>query len=210
MKKFLMILTVVSIACAGADSAAEKTEDGWVTLFDGKSLDGWKANENLGSWEIAVGAIVCQGQRSHLFYMGDQTPLKNFHLKVDVLTKPGSNAGIYFHTRFQESGWPKHGYEAQVNNTGGDPQKTGSLYSVKSVTEAPAKDDTWFTQEIIVEGTRIQIKVDGKTLVDFTEEPDRKAGADFTRILSEGTIAFQAHDPNSRVYFKNIRLKKLP
>ena len=68
------------------------------------------------------------------------------------------------------------------------------------------------SEEIIVEGKRIRIKVNGETVVDFTEEPDRKPGQGFTRILDKdgGTFAFQAHDPKSEVHFRNIRAKKLP
>ncbi|QDU93312.1 3-keto-disaccharide hydrolase [Lignipirellula cremea] len=200
----LLAVLVLTVAARAAE-----TEKGFTQLFDGKTFTGWKANEAADSWKIEDGALVCEGPRSHLFYTGDLAPFKNFELKVDVMTTPGSNAGIYFHSQYQESGWPKHGYEAQVNNTHGDPKKTGSLYAVMNVMEAPAKDNEWFTEEIIVQGKRIIIKVNGKTLVDFTEEADRKPGSDFTRILSEGTFALQAHDPKSKVLFKNIRVKKL-
>jgi hypothetical protein len=206
-----MSLAIVAIA-APAFAEDDAQEEGFVSLWDGKSLDGWKINENADSWKIVDGALVCRGPRSHIFYVGDQAPFKNFHFKADVMTKPGANAGIYFHTKYQDSGWPKFGYEAQVNATQGDPKKTGSLYAVKDVFEANHKDNEWYTEEIVVEGKRIQIIVNGKTVVDFTEEPDRKAGTDFTRILDAdgGTFAFQAHDPESEVHFKNVRVKKLP
>ncbi|MCR9117961.1 MAG: DUF1080 domain-containing protein, partial [bacterium] len=166
--------------------------------------------ENPGTWTIKDGAYVCKGDRSHLFYVGDDKPLKNFELKADVMTKPGSNAGIYFHTKLQESGWPKFGYEAQVNNTHKDPKKTASLYGVKNVSEAPAKDNEWFTMHIKVVGRHITIAVDGKTQVDFTEPEGQKAFSDsFERRLGSGTIALQGHDPKSEVHFKNIRIKRL-
>ena len=126
------------------------------------------------------------------------------------MTRPMANAGIYFHTRFQESGWPKHGYEAQVNNSHRDPKKTGSLYAVSNVDKANHQDNEWFTEEIIVRGKNVVIKVNGETTVDFTEADDRQPGKDFTRILDEGTFAFQAHDPGSEVRFRNIMVKKLP
>lgn len=196
---------------AGFAAAEDKVEEGFVSLFDGKSFNGWKINENKESWKIEDGAFVCIGQRSHLFYEGDLAPFKNFELKVDVMTTPGSNGGIYFHTKFQETGWPKYGFEAQVNNTHGDPRKTGSIYAVKDVMNvAPAKDNVWFTEEVIVRGKHIVVKVDGKTVVDYTEPEGQKAGEDFTRVVDQGTFAFQAHDPKSKVYFKNIRVKKLP
>ncbi len=185
----------------------------FVELFNGKSLDGWKVNENPKSWAIEDGCIVCQGERSHLFYVGDKNdkkPFKNFHFKADVKTMPNSNAGIYFHTAFQEEGWPKKGFECQVNNSyKGDPRRTSSLYSVKDVLEPAAKDNEWYTQEIIVQGKQVTLKVNGKTLVEYTEPKDQEAGKDFERKLGEGTFALQAHDPGSKVYFKNLMVKRL-
>ena len=191
-------------------STAHAADDGWVTLFDGKTFEGWKANENKDSWKIEDGAFVCHGPRSHLFYVGDEAPWKNFEWKVDVKTLPGANAGMYFHTKYQDSGWPKHGFEAQVNNTHRDPKKTGSLYGVKNVMQAPAKDNEWFTQHVIVNGDKITIKVNDKTLVEYTEPAGTKPGKAFTRKIDQGTFAFQSHDPKSKVYFKNIQAKKLP
>ena len=210
MKKLMTMMVAALMACAAAAVAADEGQNGWISLFDGKSMNGWKASENTESWSIQDGEVVAKGPRSHLFYVGPEAPFKNFHFKCEVMTKPRSNSGIYFHSKFQDKGWPKFGYEAQVNNTGVDPKRTGSLYAVKNVTEAAAKDNEWFTEEIIVEGKRIQIKVNGKTLVDFTEEPDRQPGKNFTRILSEGTFAFQAHDPGSEVHYRNIQVKRLP
>ena len=53
------------------------------------------------------------------------------------------------------------------------------------------------------------MKVDGKVVNDFTEEPSRQAGKDFTRKLDKGTFALQGHDPKSTVCYKNIRVKRL-
>lgn len=203
MKKMVCLLLLAATTQARA-------EDGWITLFDGKTFEGWKASENKSSWTIKDGAFVCDGPRSHLFYVGEHAPFVNFHFKCEVMTNAKSNSGIYFHSKYQDKGWPKYGYEAQVNNTHGDPKKTGSLYAVKNVFKAPAKDNEWFTEEIIVQGRHIIIKVNGKTVVDYTEPKDKKAGKDFTRKLDKGTFAFQAHDPISVVKFRNIKVKKLP
>ena len=204
-------LAFVCFFISSSATADEKPEgDGWIQLWDGKSFEGWKANENQDSWKIKDGKLVCHGPRSHLFYTGDLAPFKNFQLSVEVMTTPGSNSGIYFHTKYQESGWPKFGYEAQVNNSHGDPKRTASLYGVVDVLQASAKDNQWYRQEITVTGRQVIIKVDKKVLVDYTEPPSKKAGKDFTRVLEQGTFALQAHDPKSVVYFKNIRVKKLP
>lgn len=203
------LITCGLLICSAFVSVAG-AEEGFTKISHEDSFEGWKAVENPGTWTIKDGAYVCKGDRSHLFYVGDDKPLKNFELKADVMTKPGSNAGIYFHTKLQESGWPKFGYEAQVNNTHKDPKKTASLYGVKNVSEAPAKDNEWFTMHIKVVGRHITIAVDGKTQVDFTEPEGQKAFSDsFERRLGSGTIALQGHDPKSEVHFKNIRIKRL-
>ncbi len=192
---------------------AETADAGWISLFNGKDLTGWKASENQATFSVKDGAIVAAGPRSHLFYVGEVNgaSFKNFEFKADLMTKPRSNSGIYFHTQFQKNGWPRKGYEAQVNNTQGDPRKTGSLYAVKDVKKAPAKDNEWFHYHIIVNGKTITLKIDGETTVEFTETEDsphlkRTKG----RKLSGGTFALQGHDPKSVVMYKNIFVKPLP
>jgi len=192
---------------AGLSAPRAAAEDGWITLFDGTSLDGWKASENTDAWSLADGILTANGKRSHLFYEGDQAPFKNFELKVEVMAKNKSNSGVFIHTKWQDQGWPSQGYEIQVNNTGGDPQKTGGIYAVAKILEAPAQDDEWFTLRVRVEGKQIQTWCNDKLLVDYTE-PDNPEGP-ATRRLSEGTFALQAHDPGSTVCFRKIEVKKL-
>lgn len=186
--------------------AGEKDKDGWVSLFDGKSFKGWKINENKKTWSIENGAIKCNGPRSHMFYVGDKEPFVNFEFMAEVMTTKGSNAGIFFHTKYQESGWPQIGYESQVNISHGDPQKTGTLYNTVKVANPPAEDNKWWTHHIIVKGKHIITKINGKTVVDYIE-PEGKKG---TVKLGKGTFALQAHDPGSTAYFKNIKVKRLP
>ena len=199
-----IVVTVLALCVAPTSVSAE--EDGWISLFDGKSFSGWKINESPESWKIEDGAIVAFGPRSHLFYIGDGEPFENFEFKADVMTTPGSNSGIYFHTKYQDEGFPTYGYESQVNISHGDPQKTGGLYNTAKVLEAPAKDNEWWTQHIIVQGKHVVVKIDGKTVVDYTE-PDDRAGP---VKLSQGAFALQAHDPKSVVHFKNLKAKRLP
>ena len=207
MKRFLPALTLSLFVLTLTATAAE---EGFTSLFDGKSFNGRKpANESTNSFKIVDGAIVANGERCHLFYVGDPKPFKNFELKVDVMTEPNSNGGIYIHTKYQETGWPKNGFETQVNNTHTDWKKTGSLYDVVNVRESAAQDKKWWTQHVIVKGSQITIKIDGKTVMEYTEPAGKKAGDDFTRKINEGTFALQAHDPGSVVRYKNIRVKRL-
>jgi hypothetical protein len=219
IKHSLLLLLLAALACpqsslknlcAQEPAASKESEEGFKSLFDGKTFDGWKINESPDSWKIEDGNVVANGPRSHLFYVGEDKPFKDFHFKAEVKTTPGSNSGIFFHTKFQEEGWPKYGFEVQVNITQSDPKKSAGLYAVEDVYEAPAKDNEWYTQEIIVKGRHVITKVNGKTIVDYTEPENKEAAsAEFERRLDEGTFALQAHDPDSKVYFRNIRVKRL-
>ncbi|MFM8704628.1 MAG: DUF1080 domain-containing protein, partial [Planctomycetia bacterium] len=102
MMRLVCCLVFACVACTGPALAADSTEEGFVQLFDGKTLDGWKISEHPESWKIADGAIVANGDRSHLFYVGDDKPYVNFELRADVKTETEANGGIYFHTKFQE------------------------------------------------------------------------------------------------------------
>ncbi len=198
-----------------AQAAASKPDgDGFYSLFDGKTLNGWKVGKNPETFKVTDGMICAKGPGpSHLFYVGpvQSHNFKDFHFKAEVMTFPNANSGIYFHTKFQEEGWPSQGFECQVNNTYvKDPRKTASLYAVKDVKEAAAKDNEWFTYEIIVKGRQITMKINGKTVNEHTvpedyKPPQRMAG----RKLSSGTFALQGHDPESKVCYRNIKVKPL-
>ncbi|MEO8352738.1 MAG: DUF1080 domain-containing protein, partial [Chthoniobacteraceae bacterium] len=131
--------------------------------------------------------------------------------KVEVMTKPGSNSGVYFHTQFQPEGFPAKGYEIQVNNTHTDPKKTAGIYGVQDNYKAPAKDNEWFTLTIRVEGKHIVTKVNDQVISDYTEEENPKRDTMMKqRRISHGTFALQGHDPKSEVHYKNIVVKPLP
>lgn len=212
MKKILSLVTLalsLNLMSAAADdnvlSDAEQKE-GWINLFNGEDFTGWQIDQwNPTSITISDGAIKCQGKPSMVYHTGAAKDAKNFHFVADVMTKPGSNGGIFFHTKYQDKGWPV-GHEAQINQTQSDPVKTGSIYIVKKHLEAPAKDDEWFRYEIIVKGNTVETKVNGKTVVIYEEDPSVEG----SRKLSQGTFGIQAHDPGSVVFLKNIKVKLLP
>lgn len=193
--------------------AAIAQNSGWTNLFDGKSLNGWKVGNNAATFSVEDGSIVAHGPTAHLFYDGpvNNHNFKNFEFKAQVMTTPGSNSGIYFHTQYQETGWPAKGYEVQVNNSHTDWRRTGSLYAVQDVKDTLVKDNVWFTEYIKVVGKKVTIKVNDKTVVEYTEPENVQRGADQSgRIISNGTFALQGHDPNSKVYFKEIMVRPLP
>jgi hypothetical protein len=208
MIRVLCFAFVVSLLSASA--FAQDAE--FKSMFNGENLLGWHVNENSDSVYVEDGCLVTHGERAHAFFIGEtgSAEFGDFHFKCKVMTKPSANSGIYFHTKYEDSGWPTVGYECQVNNTQSDPKKTGGLYAIKDCFEAPAKDDVWFDYEIMVEGKHVVIKIDGKVITDYTEpeNPERKDNMN-KRLIGSGTIALQAHDPGSKVLYKDLMLKIL-
>jgi len=191
-----MKLSLLLAALALVLSARSKNDE-WKPMFDGSTLDGWKANEHPESWTVKNGEIVGDGPASHLFWMKEKC--MNCEFIAEVKINHGGNSGMYFRTAFGP-GFPK-GYEAQVDNTHTDPVRTGSLYNFVKVFEQLIPDDTWWTQHIIVEGNHIQIFVNDKKTVDFTDEKN---------TYTDGFLALQQHNAGSVVEFKNLMIKHLP
>jgi len=192
-------------------SFAQKNKDGWISLFDGKSFDGWKVGDNASTFSIENGSIAVNGPVAHLFYVGsanDHT-FKNFEFKTQVMTTPGSNSGIYFHTEYQQGSWPSKGYEVQVNNSHTDWRRTGSLYGIKDVKDTLVKDNVWYTESIIVKDKHVTIKINDKVAVEY-DEPEELPKDRGGRKIGSGTFALQGHDPKSKVYFKDIMVRPLP
>lgn len=202
MKSFISIISSLALASSLALGGE------WINMFDGKTLKGWKVNsENPSTFSVEEGAIKVKGPRTHLFYGEDgNAKFKDFEFECEVKTAKNANAGIFFHTKYQESGWPSHGHEAQVNATHKDWRKTGSIYSFKDLKEPGHKDDEWFTYNIKVKGKKVTITINGKVTNEYTQPDDH---GDKTKRLGEGTIALQGHDPGSLVYFRNLRIRKL-
>jgi hypothetical protein len=202
MKKTILAMSVFLLFAAMAeDKPAVKLpkagKDGWVSMFDGKSLDGWKATERPENWSVQDGAIAGKGERSHLFWMKEEC--ENCEFLAEIKLSKGSNSGMYFRAKFMP-GWPE-GYEAQVNNSHTDPKRTGSLYNIKNVMEQLVPDDTWWVQHIIANGNHIIIKVNGKTVVDHV---------DTKNTHTKGYLALQQHDPGSTVWYRNLMMRKIP
>lgn len=233
MIKLTTLSALAGLMMSAATFAAD-SKDGWISMFNGKDLAGWKSNEEVpGVFTVEDGLLKVSGGRAHLFYVGGDgaASFKSFELKLKVKTTAGSNSGVYIHTKYQDKGWPDAGYECQVNSTHTDPKKTGSLYGVINILAllegqkepeggkhikvplAPSKDDEWFDYDIKVEGKHITLSVNGQVTVDFTEpegwDPAKELKNMPGRKLSEGTIALQGHDPKSTVFYKDIMIKPI-
>lgn len=197
--------------------------DGWLELFNGRDLTGWKTNVHPDSFRVSDGLLrahcTSPAQRSHLFYVGDSDDLvkfKDFELIVVFRGEPSSNSGIFFHTDMSTRDGKLHlakGYEVNLNNSSGEKQKTGSLYSVATVGDPGIDDTKWTTLRLTVRKKRIVVNLNGKQVVDYTEpdnvqRPPKRSG----RLIDPrgGAIALQAHDPESVYFFKAVRIRELP
>jgi hypothetical protein len=207
MKKLLVMLFLFSVS---SFSFAQK--DGWISLFNGKNMDGWKISENPSSFAVVNGEIKIDGPRAHAFYVGEVNNAEfiDFEFSAEVKTMPKANSGIFFHTKYQETGWPDKGYEVQVNQSHSDWRKTGSLYSFNDVKEVHVKDGEWYTEHIIVKGDHVTVKINGKTVMEYVESEDKNRPANAgEKKIDKGTFALQAHDPESVIYYRNIKVKIL-
>jgi hypothetical protein len=191
-------------------AAADDKTDGFKPLFNGKDLTGWKTHpDDKAKWEVIDGVIVGKGPAGHLF--SERGDYANFVYRVEGMISDKGNSGQYFRAQFAKA-FPK-GYEAQINATGSDKIKTGSLYPAFNpkltadqrakilITSCPHKPDEWFVQEVTAVGNHITIKVNGKELVDFKDE---------NSTFMKGHFAIQQHDPGSVVKIKRIDVKELP
>lgn len=205
MKKLFVFLVLALLSVSAFSQTGE-----WVELFNGENLDGWKVSENPGSFTVVDKVIKVDGPRGHAFYVGPvgNHDFRNFELIVEVKTMPKANSGIFIHTEFQETGWPTKGHEIQVNQSHGDWRKTGSVYSFKDVSETYVEDGEWYTEHVIVRGDQITVKVNGKIINEYDESKDR-TGDLGSKKLSSGTIALQAHDPESVIYYRSVKIKLL-
>jgi hypothetical protein len=242
---------VLAISLTSASSpicADDKSDDGWIPLFNGKDLTGWKIpnppsgefkevkevkndagkviafvgvtkdkkvkgkdepipGKEFTLWQVKDGTIVGGGPASHIF---TEIEADNFHYRVEAKINDKGNSGQYFRTKFGP-GFPQ-GYEAQINATHGDQIRTGSLYpsfgklsdedkkKILVLKDAPHKPDEFFVQEVIADGPHIQIFVNGKQTVDFTDP---------NNTYKKGHFALQGHDPGSVMTFKKVEYKPI-
>lgn len=213
----------VIVAASKASAAAPKSKgkmqkpdaEGWYSLFNGKDLTGWKPSaDHPDTFKVIDGDIVARGEACHLYYEGPvkHANFKNFEWKCEIRTKPHSNSGMYFHTKYQPDGFPHTGIEAQIDNSHADPRRTGSLYRLKDImNDSPAKDDEWFTQTVIVNGRHVIVKINGKVVNDYTQPENLKREEGWEgNVIGSGTFALQGHDPGSEVHFRKIMVKPLP
>jgi len=232
----LFTIALLATFCAAA-TAAEPKDDGWIQLFNGKDLTGWKMasppsgqfksvkeeknkdgkviafvgvlkdDKEVTLWQVKDGLIVGGGPASHLF---TEIEADNFHFRVEAMVNDGGNSGQYFRTKFGP-GFPQ-GYEAQLNATHGDTIRTGSIYPAGSLSKY--KD-----QIVAVKGTAThkpnefftqEVIADGPTItliVNGKETLKQWKDPDYT--FKKGHFALQGHDPKSVMTFKKVEYKPI-
>ncbi len=188
----------------------------WIPLFNGKDLTGWRPSDHQDAWKVRDGQIVADGAVSHLFSTGRE--FKNFELEVEALAQTAANSGVYFHTAYQETGFPIKGFEIQINHTAGgegtyrERKKTGSLYGVRNVYKQFVNDNQWFKMNVLVRGKNVQVRLDNMLVVDYTEPTPAiiPPGPERERFIDRGAFALQCHNPGSVARFRSIRVRPLP
>ena len=196
---------LAAFACMSC-SVLDAQEAKWVSLFDGKTMEGWeKVGKDDSKWEVVDGSLAGSGSGSML--VCTKGPYKNFKYKAEVKINDKGNSGLYFRCTRKPSF--SDGYEAQIDSTHSDPIRTGSLYGMCHVYKRIVEPDTWFTYELEVRDdvwrgrnmTRIKITVNGDELYEFL---------DFDLTFKEGYFAFQQHDPGSKVLIRKVEVLELP
>ena len=201
----LLLFGASNSMAQSSDKTDSTTKAQWISLFDGKTLDGWeKVGKAESHWAIEDGAMVGTGKQSML--VNTSGPYKNFRYRAEIKVNDGGNSGLYFRTTRKPSF--SDGYEAQIDSTHTDPIRTGSLYGLCHVYEQLVAPDQWFTYEVEVkedvwrgrEITRIKVTVDGKELYEYL---------DFAKTYPAGHFAFQQHDPGSKVHIRKVEVMPL-
>ena len=209
------LIALLLAAPAAAYAFGDESEE-WVSLFDGKSLDGWKAGEHKDTFKVVNGQIVVHGEQAHLFYEGaaHNADFKNFELSVEAMTRPEAVSGICFHAVHNRQYLMEGGFKVQVANSGTGPNKsgytnqakTGSLLALRNVYKQLVKDNEWFRINILVRGKQMQVRVNGMLVVDYIgPQPPEPDG----HPADHGTFALEGSGAESMTCFRNIRVRRL-
>jgi hypothetical protein len=203
----LIVSLAFLIACVASPLVAaehnvlttEEIADGWILLFDGESLFGWEAATKA-DWQVADGAIVVSSGEPGL--LNTTSRFADYVLKLDFRSAKGTNSGVFLRTVTKPAN-PKQGcYELNIADFGTSPFATGSLVSrgEKAKVAENLDSEDWQSFEVTCKGRQITVKVDGRQVLDYTEELDREP----TLI---GHIGLQLN--SGKVEFRNVKLKPL-
>lgn len=210
-----LVIPFSLVAIVAADDAKAANEEGFVKLFDGKTLDGWQGG--IDGYAVEEGAIISKPKGSGNLYTKDE--YGDFHLKFEFKLTPGANNGIGIRTPLNVNA-AYNGMEIQVlDDTAAQYAKLqpyqyhGSIYGVVPAKRGHLKPvGEWNSEEIICKGKQVTVILNGETIVDANIEKastpktiDGHAHPGLER--DKGYIGFCGH--GSRVEFRNLRIKEL-
>ena len=197
-------------AVPSARSNAENS-DGWVPLFNGKDLTGWKTHPSQpGNWRVENG--VLRGSRAATSYLySERDRYQDFELHVEARINDSGSGGVYFRSPFGPI-WPPEnpvlpqGYKAQIDGTKRDYYKTASIFdgseqAVFNVHDPLVTPGQWFTMDLVATDNHLVVKINGSVAADYTDE---------MRQFASGHLALAKHDPQTTVEFRAIEIKDLP
>ncbi|MGB2570863.1 ThuA domain-containing protein [Micromonospora citrea] len=189
---------------AGRAKADCRAESGYTTLYSG-STTGW-SQAGPGSFTNSDATLTSVGGLGLYWYSAKQ--FTNYSLKLDWRLAGDDNSGVFI--GFPPSSDPysaiNNGYEVQIDATDTADRTTGAVYTFKSA-DIAARDAAlnppgeWNTYELLVEGERLQVFLNGAKINDFTN-------TDPARSLA-GHVGIQNHGTGDDVSFRNIRIKEL-
>jgi hypothetical protein len=210
------VLLLLLPARAQPPGAKERSE-GFVPLFNGKNLDGWKPFDSKANiWSAEDGLIVCSDKGGG--WLGTTGEYDNFVLRLEYRLKPGGNSGVYL--RAPDRGHiSRDGMEIQLLDDNHPSyatidfyQYTGSIYHVVPPTRRAGKQaGQWNAMEIRADGRRIVVVLNGIKIVDADLDRcllDPAVAKEHTGLKrTTGHIGLQSH--TDRVEFRNLRIKVL-
>ncbi len=206
----------ICLALAASTYAADD-EQGFVSLFDGKTLDGWQIVRPRGPGYVAEdGMLVCPKDGGGNLFTNKE--YGNFILRFEYWLEPGGNNGIGLRAPLAGDA-AYSGMESQVLDDDAPQyanllpgQYHGSIYKVLPAKRgAPKKAGEWNMEEIVCDGRHIKVTVNDKVIVDgnlddVTDPDTLKEHPGIQR--KSGHVGFLGH--GTLVKFRNIRIKELP
>jgi hypothetical protein len=186
----LAVLTGVSADAQNTLTAKESAE-GWVLLFDGKSLNGWDIYQN-GDWKAENGAMLCGGTAAS--WIGTKSTFGDFVLRLEFRGPAKVNSGVFL--RSQKEGQPHvTGYELQIWDYQPAGFLTGSL--VGSVKAEPVKilPDQWNQYHITARGDHFTVVLNGQKVLDARDSKH-----------TSGVVGLQCQ-PNNRIEFRGVKIQ---
>ena len=179
--QFSLVLGILALAANYGVPKAASQDAGWVTLFDGKSLDGWdQVGES--NWHVEDGAVVADKMAGkEAGYLVSKNSYKNYVVRVEFWPSENANSGIYFRCLDPKKITARTCYEANIFDQRPDPSYgTGAITRYVEVDPMPKAADKWNTYEVTAKGRDITVVLNGQTTAKLRNG-----------MFDEGPIALQ-------------------